>query len=102
MFWSAETYQESISMSHMSIVSSESKSEKSTKSGSERREHRRHDLETQDIVIDRWDGGRRTGKNFGKLVDLSAGGVRIRTNQENVKPDNQNRVRLELPAYAGI
>jgi hypothetical protein len=84
----------------MSIAKSESKS--SGKSGAERREHRRHDMETQDIVVDRWDGGRRTGKNFGKIVDLSAGGVRIRTSQENVKPDNQIRVRLELPAYAGI
>ena len=62
-------------MSQMSITRSESKSEVSTKSGAERREHRRHDLETQDIVIDRWDGGRRSGKNFGKIVDLSAGGV---------------------------
>ena len=52
--------------------------------------------------MDRWDGGRRTGKNFGKIVDLSAGGLRIRTSQENVKPDSQVRVRLELPAYAGI
>jgi hypothetical protein len=74
----------------------------STKSGSERREHRRHDMETQDIPVDRWDGGRRSGKNFGRIVDLSAGGLRIRTNQENLKPDNQIRVRLELPAYAGI
>lgn len=72
------------------------------KSGAERREHRRHDLELQDIPVDRWDGGRRSGKSFGKIVDISAGGVRIRTTQENVKPDNQIRVRLELPAYAGI
>jgi hypothetical protein len=35
-------------------------------------------------------------------VDLSAGGVRIRTNQANVKADGQIRLRLELPAYAGI
>ena len=89
-------------MSNMSITKAESKSEVSTKSGAERREFRRHDLETQDIVVDRWDGGRRTGKNFGKIVDLSAGGLRIRTSQENVKPDSQVRVRLELPAYAGI
>ena len=89
-------------MSQMSMMKAESKSIASTKAGAERREYRRHDLETQDIVVDRWDGGRRSGKNFGKLVDLSAGGVRIRTSQENVKPDHQIRVRLELPAYAGI
>jgi hypothetical protein len=70
-------------------------------SGSDRREHRRHDLEMQDIPVDRWDGNR-AGKNFGKIVDLSAGGVRVRTGQANIQTDNQIRVRLELPAYAGI
>jgi hypothetical protein len=86
----------------MSIANAEAKSPVTKKSGAERREHRRHDLETQDIPVARWDGGRRSGKDFGKLLDLSAGGVRIRTSQENVQPDNQIRVRLELPAYAGI
>jgi hypothetical protein len=70
--------------------------------GSERRQHRRHDLESQEIGVSRWDGGRKPGKTFGRLVDLSAGGVRIRTPQANVKPDHQIRVRLELPNYAGI
>jgi hypothetical protein len=92
--------EESTSMSHMSIGKSGMKI--SEKSGAERREFRRHDLETQEITVDRWDGGRRAGKSFGRILDLSAGGVRIRTSQENVKPDNQIRVRLELPAYAGI
>jgi hypothetical protein len=68
----------------------------------ERREHRRHDMENQEIGVDRWEGGRRAGSNFGKIVDISAGGVRIRTSQEGVKADNQIRVRLELPNYAGI
>jgi len=86
----------------MSIVRDEPKLSSGKKSGSERREHRRHDMETQDLPVARWDGGRRGGKSFGKIVDLSAGGLRIRTTQEDVKPDNQIRVRLELPAYAGI
>jgi hypothetical protein len=71
-------------------------------SGAERREHRRHDLEMAGINVDRWDGSKRSGKAFGQLVDLSAGGVRIRTSQTDVKPDNQIRVRIELPSYAGI
>src|SRR5271154_235236 len=71
-------------------------------SGKDRRTHRRHDMETQGIPIDRWDGGRRQGTSFGRIVDISAGGVRIRTNETNVKPDHQIRVRMELPAYAGI
>ena len=70
--------------------------------GAERREHRRHDLEMSGITVDRWDGSKRSGKTFGRLVDLSAGGVRIRTEQTDVKADNQIRVRIELPAYAGI
>ena len=70
--------------------------------GDERREHRRHDMEMSGISVDRWDGSKRSTKTFGQLVDLSAGGVRIRTTQTDVKPDNQIRVRIELPAYAGI
>ena len=70
--------------------------------GAERRTHRRHDLEQQGIAIDRWDGSRRSGQNFGQIVDLSASGVRIRTDQTNIRPDQQVRVRIELPVYAGI
>jgi len=70
--------------------------------GAERREHRRHDLEQQGITIDRWDGARRGGETFGRIVDLSAGGVRIRTDNTTIRPDQQVRVRIELPAYAGI
>ena len=68
----------------------------------ERREFRRHDLEQQGIAVDRYDGSKRSGKTFGQLVDLSAGGARIRTTAANVKPDSQIRVRLTLPDYAGI
>ena len=68
----------------------------------ERRAARRHELDTQGIPVDRWDGGRRVGKPFGQIVDLSAGGIRIRTQHKNLKPDAQIRLRLELPDYAGI
>jgi hypothetical protein len=71
-------------------------------SGDERRQHRRHDMEQQGIPVARWDGAKRTPKEFGRIVDLSAGGIRIRTSQKNVKADGQIRVRLELPNYAGI
>jgi hypothetical protein len=73
-----------------------------SRSGAERRETRRHDMDRQGISVSRWDGSKRTPMEFGRLIDLSPGGVRIRTNQTNVKPDGQIRVRLELPAYAGI
>lgn len=71
-------------------------------SGDERRLHRRHDMEQQGIPVDRWDGAKRSPKEFGRIVDLSAGGVRIRTKQTNVKADGQIRLRMELPSYAGI
>jgi hypothetical protein len=70
--------------------------------GADRREHRRHDLEQQGLALDRWDGSRREGKRFGQIVDLSAGGVRIRSEQASVRTDQQVRVRIELPDYAGI
>jgi hypothetical protein len=72
------------------------------KAGHERREHRRHDLEQQGIAVERFDGSRKAGATFGQLVDLSAGGARIRVKGASVKPDSQIRVRLSLPEYAGI
>lgn len=74
----------------------------SSKSGAERRQHRRHDLEQSGITVERWDGARKSGESMGQLVDLSAGGVRIRTQQANIKADGQIRVKLALPDYAGI
>ena len=75
---------------------------KKQSSGSDRRTHRRHDLEPQGITVERIDAGRRDMEQLGQIVDLSAGGVRIRTTDAKFRPDNQVRVRLELPAYAGI
>ena len=48
--------------------------------------------------INRWDGIRE-GKSFGKIVDLSAGGVRVRTEQvqrEDRQPDSRP------PGAAGV
>jgi hypothetical protein len=68
----------------------------------ERRQHRRHDLETQRISIERWDGKKGAAIDLGHIVDLSSGGMRIRTTQASIRPEQQIRVRLELPVYAGI
>jgi hypothetical protein len=68
----------------------------------ERRQHRRHDMAQQQIAVDRWDNKRRVGKAFGQIVDISAGGVRIRTADADIRPDGQIRLRIELPDYAGI
>jgi hypothetical protein len=86
----------------MSISKQDPQADMEISSGADRREYRRHDLEHQSIPIARWDSGKRSGQDFGKVVDISAGGVRIRTSEPNVKPDHQIRVRLELPSYAGI
>lgn len=70
--------------------------------GSERREHRRYELGGQTLQVDKWDGKRREALDFGHLVDVSAGGVKVRTSQGDIQPDHQIRVRLEMPSYAGI
>ena len=76
--------------------------ERDERCGIERRAHRRYDFEQRGITLDRWNGNTRSRVTFGQVVDLSAGGVRIRTTQPNLRSDTQIRVRLELPPYAGI
>jgi hypothetical protein len=71
-------------------------------SGADRRQHRRHDLEPQGITVERVDSSRKSREKLGEIVDISAGGVRIRTSDTNYRADAQVRVRLELPDYAGI
>ena len=71
-------------------------------SNAERRKHRRADLERHGLQVQRWDGSRKLGKPFGQIIDISAGGVRLRTEQKNIRPDSHIRLRLALPDYAGI
>ncbi len=68
----------------------------------ERRKQRRHDLESQCLRVERWDGGKGHGEELGQLIDLSSGGIRIRTHQDGVRAEQQIRLRIALPAYAGI
>src|ERR1700722_4858586 len=61
-----------------------------------------HAMEPLGIAVERWDGRKRTGKPLGKIMDISAGGVRVRTEAApGIRADQQIRVRLELPTYAG-
>lgn len=68
----------------------------------ERRRYRRHDLEMSGIKVERYDGPTKGGRPLGDAVDLSASGIRIRVRNPDVKVGSQLRVRLCLPAYAGI
>jgi hypothetical protein len=68
----------------------------------DRREHRRHNLEQQGVAVERWDGQHRVGQPLGRIVDLSAGGVRVLTQKADVRADQHIRVRVALPSYAGI
>ena len=53
--------------------------------------------------MERFNANRQSKREvLGSIVDISAGGVRVRTRDANLRPDHQIRVRLELPAYAGI
>jgi hypothetical protein len=76
--------------------------ETAAKKGSDRRVFRRHDLEQQSIEVKRVDAGRQDAAILGRIMDISAGGVRIRASKADVRPDHQIRVKLELPDYAGI
>lgn len=67
----------------------------------ERRKHRRHDMDPHNVVVERWDARKHRAVEFGRLMDLSSGGARIRTRMA-VKPEQQIRLRLRLPVYAGI
>jgi len=68
----------------------------------ERRRHRRHDMEPQSIRVDRHSGKTDSDGPLGHIVDLSSGGIRVRTTQTGVQSEQQIRFRMELPAYAGI
>lgn len=68
----------------------------------ERRKHRRKDLEQQNLPVERWDAVRRHGAVLGTIVDMSAGGLRIKTRTAGITPDSHIRLRLRLPTYAGI
>ena len=70
--------------------------------GRERRKFHRHDLEMQGIVVHRFDSQTRSSVPLGKIVDISANGVRFRMDKSDIRPEQQIRVRLELPTYAGI
>ena len=71
------------------------------RTGADRRDFRRHDLEQQSIPVSRW-ADERDPQTFGRLIDLSAGGARIRTGRTDAILGGRIRVRIELPAYAGI
>ena len=67
----------------------------------ERRAHRRHDMQQQAIAVERWDVRSKAGVVVGHVVDMSSGGMRIRTTAP-VRADQQIRLRLKLASYAGI
>jgi hypothetical protein len=76
----------------------------------ERRKHRRHDLEDLDLPVERHQvPGDETagpavagGGILGTVIDLSAGGIRIKARKALVGAGAQVRVKLDLPNFAGI
>jgi hypothetical protein len=69
----------------------------------ERRKHRRHDLELFDLPVERVtaEEGTMTAP-LGTVVDLSAGGIRIKSMKPGVQAGAQIRLKLDLPNFAGI
>lgn len=68
----------------------------------ERRTCRRHDLEQRELTVQRWDAARQVGTSIGQLIDLSASGLKFKTASAAFRIDTHIRVRLDLPAFAGI
>jgi hypothetical protein len=68
----------------------------------ERRKHRRHDLEMLDLPVEREASGSGETVAFGTVVDLSAGGIRVKAVKPGVQAGAQVRVKLNLPNSAGI
>jgi hypothetical protein len=68
----------------------------------ERRRWRRHELLGPQVIVERWDSARSQAVPLGEIVDLSAGGVRIRTGDPTIAPGEVIQIRLSLPSHAGI
>ncbi len=68
----------------------------------ERRRFRRHELVGPQVSVERWDTASASGQAMGEVIDLSAGGVRIRTGDPTIQPGQTIQIRLSLPRHAGI
>lgn len=68
----------------------------------ERRRFRRQDMESLHVTIERVGTSPGVVDLLGQLMDLSPGGMRIRTSAADLVAGTQLKVRLQLPAYAGI
>lgn len=68
----------------------------------ERRQYRRTDMDHGQYGVERWEGPKAGGRPFGQLLNLSAGGILIRAQSGDYRVGAQIRIRLRLPAYAGI
>ncbi|MGC4030439.1 MAG: PilZ domain-containing protein [Tepidisphaeraceae bacterium] len=68
----------------------------------ERRKHRRHDLSDFNLPVYAMVDGPARETVLGKLIDISAGGMRFRTVSRTVATGGRIDVQLTLPAYAGI
>ena len=69
---------------------------------SDRRRFRRHDLMQPQLVVEQVDETGGVSRPVGELVDLSAGGVRVRTLDATIRPGQTLSIRLRLPSHAGI
>lgn len=68
----------------------------------ERREFRRHELTETLVIVERFDPITQQVSPVGEIVDLSAGGVLVRTGDPTIAPGQLLSIRLRLPSHAGI
>ena len=69
--------------------------------GADRREYRRYEL-FSGPTVKCVDPAARATRDFGQLVDISAGGVRVRTTDGNIKEKQEIHVAMSMPDRYGV
>ena len=70
--------------------------------GSDRRRYRRHAMGSRHLAVERIDPETGDARPLGEIVNLSAGGIALRTTDRGVVDAGRLHVRLRLPSYAGL
>ena len=69
---------------------------------SDRRRYRRHSMGSRHLAVERIDPETGEARPLGEIVNLSAGGIALRTTDRTVVGAGRLHVRLRLPTYAGL
>jgi hypothetical protein len=79
-------------------ISSSSSPRVARSRGAERRAHRRHSPASAGLPV----GFGEAADSVGTIVDLSAGGCQLRTQDASIRPGDRVKVSITLPEHAGL